>query len=93
MDTKYVDTQCCISHVIHHIFFILCSNVHMYCEHCQGNSVNWNEQFSVSAFCEDCGLNAKSVTYYWKLYLVNASIKAVPESKYTVLKIKVLHWH
>ncbi|XP_050953668.1 polycystic kidney disease 1 like 1 isoform X2 [Labeo rohita] len=55
------------------------SNVHMYCEHCQGNSVNWNEQFSVSAFCEDCGLNAKSVTYYWKLYLVNASIKAVPE--------------
>ncbi|XP_073686658.1 polycystin-1-like protein 1 [Garra rufa] len=52
------------------------SNVHMSCKHCQGNSVNWNEQLSVSAFC---GLNAKNVTYSWKIYLVNASSKAVPE--------------
>ncbi|XP_042607838.1 polycystic kidney disease 1 like 1 [Cyprinus carpio] len=55
------------------------SNIHMSCKHFRENSVNWNEQFSVSAFCDACGFNAKNVTYYWKLYLVNSSSKAVPE--------------
>ncbi|XP_077100644.1 polycystin-1-like protein 1 isoform X2 [Siphateles boraxobius] len=55
------------------------SNIHMSCKDCRGNSVNWNEQFSVSALCDDCGFNAKNVTYHWKLYLVNASSKAVTE--------------
>uniref|UniRef100_A0A8C1U2C3 Uncharacterized protein n=1 Tax=Cyprinus carpio TaxID=7962 RepID=A0A8C1U2C3_CYPCA len=55
------------------------SNIHMSCKHFRENSVNWNEQFSVSALCDACGFNAKNVTYYWKLYLVNSSSKAVPE--------------
>ncbi|XP_051737577.1 polycystic kidney disease 1 like 1 isoform X2 [Ctenopharyngodon idella] len=55
------------------------SNIHMSCKDCRENSVNWNEQFSVSALCDDCGFDAKNVTYYWKLYLVNASSKAVSE--------------
>ncbi|XP_059380022.1 polycystin-1-like protein 1 [Carassius carassius] len=55
------------------------SNIHMSCKHFRENSVNWNEQFSVSALCDACGFNAKDVTYYWKLYLVNSSSKAVPE--------------
>lgn len=64
-------------------FFILGSNIHMSCKDCRENSVNWNEQFSVSALCDDCGFDAKNITYYWKLYLVNASSKAVSESKYS----------
>ncbi len=52
-------------------------------EHFRDNSVNWNEQFSVSALCDACGFNAKHVTYYWTLYLVNSSSKSVPERKYT----------
>ncbi|XP_056110015.1 polycystic kidney disease 1 like 1 [Rhinichthys klamathensis goyatoka] len=55
------------------------SNIHMSCEDCRENSVNWNEQFSVSALCDDCGFNAKNVIYHWKLYIVNASSKAVTE--------------
>ncbi|XP_067290401.1 polycystin-1-like protein 1 [Pseudorasbora parva] len=55
------------------------SNIHMSCKDCRENAVNCNEQFSVSALCDDCGFNAKKVTYHWKLYLVNASSKAVTE--------------
>ncbi|XP_039523028.1 polycystic kidney disease 1 like 1 [Pimephales promelas] len=55
------------------------SNIHMSCKDCRGNSVNWNDQFSVSALCDDCGFNATNVTYHWKLYIVNASSKAVTE--------------
>ncbi|XP_056306085.1 polycystic kidney disease 1 like 1 [Danio aesculapii] len=53
---------------------------HPICEEdCQENSVNWNEPFSVSAFCEDCDCNTKNVTYRWKLHLVNASSRAAAE--------------
>ncbi|XP_043083010.1 polycystic kidney disease 1 like 1 [Puntigrus tetrazona] len=55
------------------------SNIHMSCKDFRENSVNWNEQFSVSALCGSCGFNAKNVTYNWKLYLVNSSSEAVPE--------------
>lgn len=68
---------------MNHIFFDLGSNIHMSCKDCRENSVNWNDQFSVSAVCDDCGFNAKNVTYHWKLYLVNASSKAVTEGTYS----------
>nr|XP_055037858.1 LOW QUALITY PROTEIN: polycystic kidney disease 1 like 1 [Misgurnus anguillicaudatus] len=55
------------------------SNIHMSCKQCQGNSVNWNEQFSISAFDNECGFHPKNGTYYWKLYLVNASSKVNTE--------------
>jgi len=72
-----------IMHLMNHIFFILGSNIHMSCKDCRGYSVNWNDQFSVSALCDDCGFNATNVTYHWKLYIVNASSKAVTEGKYS----------
>ncbi|XP_051538185.1 polycystic kidney disease 1 like 1 [Myxocyprinus asiaticus] len=54
-------------------------NIHLSCKPCQENAFNWNEQFSVSALCENCGYDSKNVTHYWKLYLVNASSKVVTE--------------
>uniref|UniRef100_A0A673G3S9 Polycystic kidney disease 1 like 1 n=1 Tax=Sinocyclocheilus rhinocerous TaxID=307959 RepID=A0A673G3S9_9TELE len=62
------------------------SNIHLSCKHFRENAVNWNEPFSVSALCDACGFNTTNLTYYWKLYLVNSSSKAVPESKYTVIQ-------
>ncbi|XP_053083812.1 polycystic kidney disease 1 like 1 [Pangasianodon hypophthalmus] len=52
------------------------SIIHVSCKECRGNSVNWNERFSVTAACESCPIN---VTYFWKLYLVNASSKSTPD--------------
>lgn len=54
----------------------------MYCDHCQGSLVNWNEPFSVKAQCENCGMSPGDIYYTWKLYLVNPSSKAVVEGKH-----------
>ncbi|KAG9283274.1 polycystic kidney disease 1 like 1, partial [Astyanax mexicanus] len=54
------------------------SITHISCTDCKGNSVSWNQQFSVTAVCENC---PGSVTYSWKLYLVNSSSKIVPDGK------------
>ncbi|KAI4895501.1 hypothetical protein NFI96_029574 [Prochilodus magdalenae] len=63
-----------------HIFLTVRSKptrtVHILCRECRGNSVNWNELFSVTAACENC---PETVSYSWKLYSVNASSKTVPE--------------
>ncbi|KAL7835535.1 hypothetical protein SRHO_G00278820 [Serrasalmus rhombeus] len=55
------------------------SFVHISCKECRGNSINWNEPFSVTAMCENC---PETVTYSWKLYSVNASSKTVPEGPF-----------
>ncbi|XP_023689329.2 polycystin-1-like protein 1 [Paramormyrops kingsleyae] len=57
----------------------LTRRVHVYCDHCQGSLVNWNEPFSVKAECENCGMSPWDISYTWKLYLVNPSSKAVVE--------------
>ncbi|KAF5893964.1 Pentatricopeptide repeat-containing protein, partial [Clarias magur] len=54
------------------------SILHVYCKECRGNSVNWNERFSVTAACERCPTN---VIYSWKLYLVNSSSKSIPAAE------------
>ncbi|XP_072234365.1 polycystin-1-like protein 1 [Leuresthes tenuis] len=53
--------------------------VSIYCPQCQGNHVNWDQSFSVSAVCEDCNVPAELIQYTWSLYLVNASSKPVIE--------------
>ncbi|XP_048833597.1 polycystic kidney disease 1 like 1 [Brienomyrus brachyistius] len=53
--------------------------VHVYCDHCQGSLVNWNEPFSIKAQCENCGMSPRDISYTWKLYLVNPSSKVVVE--------------
>ncbi|XP_036410976.1 polycystic kidney disease 1 like 1 [Megalops cyprinoides] len=55
----------------------LIGNVNVYCYQCLGSTVNWNEQFSVKAQCENCGVSSGNIFYTWKLYLVNASSKVV----------------
>ncbi|KAG8009401.1 Polycystic kidney disease 1 like 1 [Nibea albiflora] len=63
------------------IFLTLTSNVDrkvsVYCPRCQGDEVNWDQSFSVSALCESCGILPKDIQYTWSLYLVNASSKPV----------------
>ncbi|XP_035270550.1 polycystic kidney disease 1 like 1 [Anguilla anguilla] len=53
--------------------------VQAFCYQCQGNTVNWNEQFSVEAHCESCGIPPINIFYTWKLFLVNASSKVIVE--------------
>ncbi|XP_044033057.1 polycystic kidney disease 1 like 1 [Siniperca chuatsi] len=64
-------------------FLTLTSNmigkVPVYCPQCQGDQVNWDQSFSVTALCEGCGIAPKYIQYTWSLYLVNASFKPVIE--------------
>ncbi|GAB1295807.1 Polycystic kidney disease protein 1-like 1 [Apodemus speciosus] len=41
-------------------------------------SVNWNEEVSLQAVCEDCG-DVPDLTYSWDLFLVNATEKSAME--------------
>ena len=43
-------------------------------------SVNWNEEVSLQAVCEDCG-DVPDLTYSWDLFLVNATQKSTMEGK------------
>ncbi|XP_029442948.1 polycystic kidney disease protein 1-like 1 [Rhinatrema bivittatum] len=47
-------------------------SVTMICKECRGDSVNWNEGFSVDAVCVGC-TGAPRIVYFWKLYLINAT--------------------
>lgn len=40
--------------------------------------VNWNEELSLRAVCEDCD-NVPDLTYSWDLFLVNATEKNMVE--------------
>ncbi|XP_070784659.1 polycystin-1-like protein 1 [Enoplosus armatus] len=64
-------------------FLTLTSNVigkvPVYCPQCQGDQLNWDQSFSVSASCEGCDISPKYIQYTWSLYLVNASSKPVIE--------------
>ncbi|KAM9337218.1 polycystin-1-like protein 1 [Symphorus nematophorus] len=64
-------------------FLTLTSNmigkVSVYCPQCQGDQVNWDQSFSVSAMCEGCDNDPKYIQYTWSLYLVNVSSKPVTE--------------
>ncbi|MBN3291773.1 PK1L1 protein, partial [Polypterus senegalus] len=42
------------------------------CAKCKGNTINWNERFSVTAECGICK-NILNHTLVWSMYLVNAS--------------------
>ncbi|MED6272789.1 hypothetical protein CHARACLAT_000309 [Characodon lateralis] len=46
---------------------------------CQGDHVNWDQTFTVSAVCEDCNIHSELIHYAWSLYLVNASSKPIIE--------------
>ncbi|KAK5603956.1 hypothetical protein CRENBAI_025392, partial [Crenichthys baileyi] len=46
---------------------------------CQGDRVNWDQSFTVSAVCEDCNIRSELIHYAWSLYLVNASSKPIIE--------------
>ncbi|XP_062841306.1 polycystin-1-like protein 1 [Trichomycterus rosablanca] len=52
------------------------SIVHVSCKECRGNSVGWDEPFSVVAECPNCTQN---ISFSWKLHLVNASSRSAPE--------------
>nr|XP_033786352.1 polycystic kidney disease protein 1-like 1 isoform X2 [Geotrypetes seraphini] len=59
------------------VFLSLQSNhsvrsVNMICTGCKGDSVNWNEGFSVRAVCAECA-GSPNLMYSWKLYLINAT--------------------
>ncbi|XP_055086265.1 polycystic kidney disease 1 like 1 [Periophthalmus magnuspinnatus] len=49
------------------------------CPQCQNNKVNWDESFSVQAFCEQCKLPSDFILYSWRLYQVNASSRPISE--------------
>lgn len=81
----YLDTPC----DFHYVSECLKSRkVSVYCPRCQGDEVNWDQSFSVSALCEGCGIPPKDIQYTWSLYLVNASSKPVIDGK-------IIHtlWH
>ncbi|XP_030065265.1 polycystic kidney disease protein 1-like 1 [Microcaecilia unicolor] len=59
------------------VFLSLQSNhsvrsVNVICTGCRGDSVNWNEGFSVRAVCAECA-GSPNLKYSWKLYLINAT--------------------
>ncbi|XP_034038147.1 polycystic kidney disease 1 like 1-like [Thalassophryne amazonica] len=47
------------------------------CPECEGDKVNWDQGFSVSASCDDCKVSPKQIQFTWSLYLVNTSSKPV----------------
>lgn len=53
----------------------------MSCSQCQGDRVNWDQPFTISALCEGCDAAPQHIWYSWSLYLVNASSKPVLEGK------------
>ncbi|XP_045066252.1 polycystic kidney disease 1 like 1 [Coregonus clupeaformis] len=53
----------------------LVRRVSVYCYQYQGDSVNWDQSFSVRALCESCGPSPRTISYTWTLYLVNSSSK------------------
>ncbi|XP_050922890.1 LOW QUALITY PROTEIN: polycystic kidney disease 1 like 1 [Lates calcarifer] len=57
----------------------LLGKVSVYCAHCQGDQVNWDQSFSASTLCEDCDVSTKHIQYSWSLYLVDASSRPVIE--------------
>uniref|UniRef100_A0A667XXN0 Polycystic kidney disease 1b n=1 Tax=Myripristis murdjan TaxID=586833 RepID=A0A667XXN0_9TELE len=59
----------------------LIRKVSVYCLQCQGDQLNWDQAFSVTAVCESCDASPEDVRYTWSLYLVNASSKPVIEEE------------
>ncbi|KAM4719111.1 polycystin-1-like protein 1 [Anableps anableps] len=57
----------------------LTGKVSVFCHQCQGDCVNWDQSFSISALCEDCNIRSELIQYTWSLYLVNASSKPIIE--------------
>ncbi|XP_038126404.1 polycystic kidney disease 1 like 1 [Cyprinodon tularosa] len=57
----------------------LTGKVSVLCYQCQGDRVNWDQSFSVSALCEDCNIPSKLFQFTWSLYLVNTSSKPLVE--------------
>ncbi|XP_040602561.1 polycystic kidney disease protein 1-like 1 [Mesocricetus auratus] len=52
--------------------------VHISWVHFRDTRVNWNEELSFRAVCEDCG-DVPDLTYSWDLFLVNATEKTTVE--------------
>lgn len=71
--------------VFSYIKVIACSRfVHISWVNFRDISVNWNEEVSLRAVCEDCG-DVPDLTYSWDLFLVNATEKSAMEGKMAVL--------
>lgn len=58
---------------------MLCRKASVFCSQCQGDSVNWDQWFTISALCEGC--DTELTEFSWSLYLVNASSKPRLEGK------------
>lgn len=74
----YLDTPCDCCHVSE---CFQSRKVSVYCPQCQGDQVNWDQSFSVSALCEGCDISPEYIQYTWSLHLVSASSKPVIEGK------------
>uniref|UniRef100_A0A8C5PCG7 Polycystin-1-like protein 1 n=1 Tax=Leptobrachium leishanense TaxID=445787 RepID=A0A8C5PCG7_9ANUR len=46
--------------------------IQLICSECRNASANWNERFSVTAFCTYCS-EYDPISYVWKLYWINAT--------------------
>ncbi|KAL2085906.1 hypothetical protein ACEWY4_019226 [Coilia grayii] len=49
------------------------------CGHCEGNTVNWNEQFFAEALFDKDTFVSKDVVFHWKLYIVNGTNNVINE--------------
>ncbi|KAM8967024.1 polycystin-1-like protein 1 [Pelodytes ibericus] len=61
--------------------------IQLICSECIGDSVNWNEKFSVRVLCPHCD-EYDQHSYSWKLYWINAtesnSIEVFPDTNYVM---------
>ncbi|KAK7879412.1 hypothetical protein WMY93_030748 [Mugilogobius chulae] len=49
------------------------------CPQCQSDKVNWDQPFSVQAFCERSKTHSNLINYSWSLHQVNASSRPISE--------------
>lgn len=72
----------------YNIKVIACSRfVHISWVNFRDIRVNWNEELSLRAVCEDCG-DVADLTYSWDLFLVNATEKNTVEGNVVTLFLR-----
>lgn len=63
------------------LLLFLCRKAYVLCSQCQGDSVHWDQSFTISALCDGCNVAPEHIQFTWSLYLVNASSKPLLEGK------------